>query len=326
VTSDIQNYIKPRVPRAGKIRLGVKRKNDAGREYPADVDYFVLDPDLPGRDQIARIYGEKPKRLLVTFLNDDPREIMPLAYKSYRTGLGLFCRGDGHKAQRAALTRDGDREVIQRGPTGAPVTQERDCPCELLAANKCKAMGNLLVCLPEVGVEHYQIDTSSWHSHQNVRNDLRHFRELFPTEGGLRGRLFWLDRVPQETHGSGRKETHWPMRLSMPTPEEYSKKLQAIGGWVTQYRSLLHGLPAAEVETPAALPVGSPVEEPDLVTEQDQPSAREVMLQELREAKETDRERFISVLREMGIQQREVSTAPDSVLADLHERVFTRTS
>ena len=37
-----------RLPRLGKIRLGVKKKNQKGIEYPASTDYFVCPPGSAG--------------------------------------------------------------------------------------------------------------------------------------------------------------------------------------------------------------------------------------------------------------------------------------
>ena len=45
-----------RMPRLGKIRLGVKKTSDkTGAEYPSAVDYFVCP------DEVKSVYGEQPK-------------------------------------------------------------------------------------------------------------------------------------------------------------------------------------------------------------------------------------------------------------------------
>lgn len=263
---EIKNYVKHRVPRAGKLRLGVKKKSErTGNEYPAEVPYFVLDADLEGRDAIVKLYGEQPTKILVMFLSDDPREILPFAYKAYTSGKSLICKGDGVKAERARIVKDEDgREVVERDAQGMPVADTRDCPCDLLKSKKCGAKGNLLFTIPAVGPRHYQIDTGSWHALQNVHNALREFGDLF--KGSLRGKLFWLERRPQETHGSGRKETHYPLFLSLPSPEEYRSGLADVGDLLSAYRSVLDGAPALEAgHDPARLPVGSPLDEEDLV-------------------------------------------------------------
>ncbi len=262
----IVGHVRQQLPRVGKIRLGIKNTNQGGKEYPKEVDYFALDTDLPGREQIEKLYGKNPKRLLVTLLSSDPEEVFPHAYKMYGRGLGLVCRGDGVKAVRAVMRKDDGRDVIARDAAGRPQTAERACPCDFLQSKKCRPVGNLTVVLPEVGFGVYQIDTSSWWSMQNLRSDLGYLNTLLAGRGGVRGTLLWLVREPKETHGSGRLETHYPLRLVLPTPAEYAARANGVRALVEQYASVLPSAPALEgPPSVAALPIGSPVEEPDLV-------------------------------------------------------------
>ncbi len=83
-----------RIPRLGKIRLGVKKRNANGAEYPVKTDYFVC-KDAP---DIAAIYGETPRSLEVEFYSDDIDEIFPCWMKQYGTGGALRCLGDGERA------------------------------------------------------------------------------------------------------------------------------------------------------------------------------------------------------------------------------------
>ena len=53
-----------RMPRLGKIHLGVKVEGDRST-YPRAVDYFVCPPE------VVAIHGEKPKELDVMFPNED---------------------------------------------------------------------------------------------------------------------------------------------------------------------------------------------------------------------------------------------------------------
>ena len=43
-----------RLPRLGKIRLGIKKKTDAGVSYSSSTDYFVCP------DELKKVFGEKP--------------------------------------------------------------------------------------------------------------------------------------------------------------------------------------------------------------------------------------------------------------------------
>lgn len=262
----IKGHVRLSLPRAGKIRLGIRTE----KGYPKEVDYFVLDQDLPGRAKIIQLYGEKPKRILVTLVSSDAEEVFPHALKAYGKGLGLLCRGNGEKALRARVAKGTDgRDVIQRDNSGRPLTEERSCPCDWLKSKKCRALGNLTIVLPEVGLGVYQIDTSSWWSMQNVRSDLAFLNSMFAPRGGVRGMLLWLERVPKTTHGSGREETHYPLRLTLPTPQEYAARAKGVEGLIASYQSVLGATPALDAgPSPASLPHGSPPEE-DLHTEAD---------------------------------------------------------
>ena len=65
-----------RLPRLGKIRLGVKATAKSGKEYPVEKDYFVVPPE------VAAIYGEQPKELDVMLPVNDPEVCFPI----YRIG------------------------------------------------------------------------------------------------------------------------------------------------------------------------------------------------------------------------------------------------
>ena len=67
-----------RLPRLGKIRLGIKVQGDKKNPYPRAVDYFVVP------EEIQPCVGEKPKKLSIMF----PVEVNPA------TGKPLICRQD----------------------------------------------------------------------------------------------------------------------------------------------------------------------------------------------------------------------------------------
>jgi len=257
------------VPRAGKIRLGIVKQNSQGKEYPSEVDYFVLDPDLTHRDRIVKFYGERPKRLLVMFLTDDLEVAFPTAYKAYSSALGLVCKGDGQTALRVEVEeitepgRKGQppqvRRRVKTDRTGAKITVQRECPCEWLETDRCRAVGNLFVVMPEISLTStFQIDTGSWHTMRNILAAFDHARAL---TGRIRDVLFWLERVPQETHGSGRSEVHFPLRLRMLEPEEDALHRDRIRQRLLQYRPLLGG--NVKYEALPELPDG--IEEDDIV-------------------------------------------------------------
>ena len=52
---------KPRMPRQGKIRLGIKKMSASGKEYPSAVDYFVCNcgPGAEfGGEWLMRVYAD----------------------------------------------------------------------------------------------------------------------------------------------------------------------------------------------------------------------------------------------------------------------------
>ncbi|WP_447973941.1 recombination directionality factor [Nitrospira sp. Kam-Ns4a] len=119
-----------RLPRLGKIRLGVKVLAKHGQTYPAEVDYFVVPPE------VAKVYGPKPKALDVMFPVQNRSIIFPQALKWYGSGRGLKCIGDGERAMRL------------NEQTGA--MEPMDCPCPLLEQGQCSRRAHLMVILPKV--------------------------------------------------------------------------------------------------------------------------------------------------------------------------------
>lgn len=168
-----------RLPRLGKIRLGIKVKNSKGIEYPKDVDYFVVPPE------IQAVYGEKPKELDILIPCADPTLYFPQSLKWYK-GARLVCRGNGETATR-----------IDEG-TGNMF--EMACPCEQLhdpQANPkgpCRPRANLMVILPRVSMGGcWQCDSGSTNNIININSTLAWVESML-------GRVAWvplsLKRVP----------------------------------------------------------------------------------------------------------------------------------
>ncbi|MBF8259441.1 MAG: hypothetical protein HW377_1815 [Actinobacteria bacterium] len=168
-----------RMPRLGKIRLGIKVKNAKGVEYPKDVDYFVCPPE------VQEIYGEKPKELDVLIPSTDPALYFPQALKWYK-GARLVCKGNGETATRINTETGNMFEMA--------------CPCEHLKdpqtnpKGECTARANLMVILPKVSMGGaYQIDTGSNNNIINLNSTMNWILSMI-------GRVAWvpltLKRVP----------------------------------------------------------------------------------------------------------------------------------
>lgn len=179
-----------RLPRLGKIRLGVKVINQKGNEYPKEVDYFVCPPE------VEKIYGPRPKELDVMFPVNNIDVIFPQAYKWYGDQKGLKCIGNGQIAYRL------DEQSGEM--------MERECPCELLG-NGCSLRGHLLVILPKVNLGGvYQIDVGSYNSVVDINSGLEYIEALI---GRFAMVPLKLRRVPKEIPYKGQKRLHYPLQI-----------------------------------------------------------------------------------------------------------------
>lgn len=196
-----------RLPRLGKIRLGVKvKKRDRDNRckhpdaelclycsYPKDVDYFVVPPE------VQEIYGESPKELDVLIPCESQEMFFPQSLKCYR-GNRLWCRGDGKEATRINMD------------TGEMTT--RDCPCEHYHGNehpadpKCFEKAHLMVLLPKISMGGaWQVDTGSVTNIIEINSTIEWLR-------GMIGRIAFvplkLKRVPRQmqvTEAGGKVRT-----------------------------------------------------------------------------------------------------------------------
>lgn len=141
-----------RLPRIGKIRLGVKKKSlKTGNEYPAEVDYFVVPED------VQKVFGEKPKTLDIMLPVNSIDVLFPQAYKAYGSDERLKCKGDGETALR--WTEKGQEEV--------------PCPCDWLENRKCCIRASLMFFIPSVSLAGvFQLDTGSYHNINTVNSYL----------------------------------------------------------------------------------------------------------------------------------------------------------
>lgn len=158
---------KRRLPRLGKIHLGIKKtKTVNGREveYPSAVDYFVCPPE------VQAVFGEKPKELRILIPVEDEERFASQYYRCYSRTRGLICKGDGINAVRmideetGALAEAKSKKVVMKDIP----CQGRECP----EYNKqCREVMNLQFLLPEVaGLGIWQIDTGSINSIKNINS------------------------------------------------------------------------------------------------------------------------------------------------------------
>ncbi|KKN59519.1 hypothetical protein LCGC14_0541330 [marine sediment metagenome] len=156
-----------RMPRLGKIRLGVKVEVEGKNPYPRATDHFVVP------DEIKRIVGDEPKKLSIMFPTENPEEFAQQWYRCYSFSQGLICKGDGATAVRKVDVANGD---IASHTTEEWARKEWGCDpemCEQYLGKQCRRVMNLLFLIPEVpGLGVWQLDTTSFYSIVNINSCL----------------------------------------------------------------------------------------------------------------------------------------------------------
>lgn len=208
-----------RLPRLGHLRLGIKKKSArTGKEHPAEVDYFILDPKTPDakrnttlKKEFAKLYGAKPKTIKIMFPPASPEVFFSQWYKRYGKSTLVKCKGDGEVATcvlpefAEGLTRIGetDQGMIKVRCDGT------ECP--FYKDNQCNRMATLQVILPEIsGIGVWQINTSSWNSIVNMNSAVDWLK-------GLCGRYYMIPiilmRVETEIQYEGKKSKHYILQI-----------------------------------------------------------------------------------------------------------------
>jgi len=196
-----------RLPRLGKIRLGIK-KEGKGTTYPSPTDYFVCP------DEVKAVYTEKPTELKVMFPVDDLELVAPQWYKCYSYSQNLICKGNGKTCRRKVDTDTGDfaDRDTKHWDMADGVCDPDDCP--KLAQKQCRRVMSLLFILPDVpGLGIYQLDTTSFYSIVNINSQLGQEPPGFLRQF-TRGRIAFLPLIlsmgPQVVTppGEGRKTVH----------------------------------------------------------------------------------------------------------------------
>lgn len=232
------NYRKPtsikglseqrRLPRLGKIRLGIKKVSQkSGKEYPAETSYFVVPPE------VVKVYGETPTELDVMIPVEDLSVIIPQAYEMYGSGKGLKCVGDG--------------EIAYRHDDKTQDMKEIDCPCEHLG-HDCKQRAHLRVILPKINVGGiYEITTSSFNSIIDLNSSVDYIRALI---GRIALVPLKLKRVPTETHHDGKKQIHYTLRLELEADINFVNQLRENTARIL-LQAAQYSLPPPLAENPA---------------------------------------------------------------------------
>ncbi len=188
-----------RLPRIGKIRLGVKETSQrTGNEFPRAVDFFVVKADdstpAAAAEAFHKVYGDKPKSLDIMFPVEDKDQFFAQFYRRYGSGSGLLCKGDGVTAMEI------DRETGE--------IREIECnpaECEWAAKKHCRPIGTLQFLLYKVpGLGIWQVDTTSYNSIVNINSAIDFIRAV--TEGKIAMIPLKLVIRPKEVQVEGKNK------------------------------------------------------------------------------------------------------------------------
>lgn len=194
-----------RLPRLGKIRLGIKVEEPRKNPYPRATDYFVVP------DEIKGYVGDKPRQLQIMFPVEDKEVFAQQYLKCYSFTQGLVCRGDGTKCIRKVDVITGD---IANHATDHWEFKDMTCDVETCpeaigdpergVRPQCRRVMNLLFVLPDVpGLGVWQLDTSSFFSIVNINSCLDVIRGLC---GRISGIPLKLSLEPREVTPPGIKK------------------------------------------------------------------------------------------------------------------------
>jgi hypothetical protein len=157
-----------RIPRLGKIHLGIKTKGKKDTEYPKATDYFVVP------DEVRAVYGEKPTELEIMFPVEEPEMFAQQWLRAYSMSQGLVCIGDGLESRRKVDVETGDmaNHATNQWEWRQMTCNAQECPD--YQTKRCRRVMNLQFLLPTVpGLGVYQIDTSSFYSIVNINSMIK---------------------------------------------------------------------------------------------------------------------------------------------------------
>lgn len=154
-----------RIPRLGKIHLGVKVEHEGKNPYPRATDHFVVP------EEIKQYLEEKPKKLNIMFPVEKVEEFAQQWLRCYSFTQGLVCKGDGLTAIRKIDIETGD---IARHTTQEWEFRKWTCDpdnCLEVESKQCRRVMNLLFLMPDIpGFGVWQLDTSSFYSIVNINS------------------------------------------------------------------------------------------------------------------------------------------------------------
>lgn len=222
-----------RIPRLGKIRLGLKvqkrRQDGSTVEYPTETNFFVVPPE------VESVYGPKPTSLDIMLPSDNEEAVFPQSLAWFGRSKGLRCKGDGETAER----------LNEQNGQWEP----RQCPCEHYRTKEnprgeCTEQGILMFILPKVSMGGtFQLRTGSYHSVVDINSGLDYVRALI---GRISMVPLKLQRVARETHADGKKQVHYTLSLTLDATVDGVNQLRGDTSRIMSHAQLQIEGPAEE--------------------------------------------------------------------------------
>lgn len=208
-----------RLPRLGIISLGKKVKKD-GKEYPKEVDHFILRPQTASEEEKERLiakfhslFGEKPKSIRIMLPVGDPDTVFSQWYCRYGQSSGLKCKGDGEKAICMSDEFTEGLKVIGKEESGLPAVECSGEECVYYQNKQCRRLATLQVLIPELpGAGVWQIRTGSFNSIVNL-NSCMDF--IMVAAGRFHMLPLTLERREQQITHDGKTRKHYILHLNM---------------------------------------------------------------------------------------------------------------
>lgn len=209
-----------RLPRLGKIRLGIKKKTAKGVEYPAEVDYFILAPQTPSelenkklQEEFIKLYGDQPKSINIMFPVASPEVYFPQFYKRYGSSTSLKCKGDGEIATCVVPEFANGLEIIGQDEMGLTKVKCHGKECIYYKSKECTKVGVLQILLPEMpGAGVWQIPTGSGNSMININSSIDYITTVC---GRAHMIPLKLERRMEEIIHEGKKTKHYILHVDM---------------------------------------------------------------------------------------------------------------
>lgn len=253
-----------RLPRCGKIHLGIKAKTDKGVEYPKAVDYFVFPPEHPQYQELVDTFGEKSRELRIVLPLEDEEKFASQFYRCYSRSRGLICKGDGETAMRTV-----DVQTGALADHNSQFVEMREVPCQGRECpdykTKCRETMNLQFLLPEIsGLGIWQIDTSSINSILNINGCISLIRAVHGRISML-PLILALEQIEVINPDDGKKKHVWVLNLKSPgtlveaARQAMMKPLQLIAGMGQEVET-----PVPDEERPELIAPDWEGEPPDL--------------------------------------------------------------